>query len=347
MAYLKAIGKDQDKKAVVFVDEIHYMDNPTNFIKLLVDHHSSELKLVVSGSSSLMMRYGLKESLVGRQIVFKLYPLDFEEFLTFKAEKRLADAIPADPFEPPSEDPTRFFTEDYKKYLNEFLITGGYPSVVLETIRKRQIKLVTELVSGYVYKDVQIIFSLERLADFDRVIKSLSIRMGNLLNLSELARDTGTARSQVKEYIEMLKTTFIVELIFPYSVYHRHEVAKTPKIYFVDNGLRNSVINDFTDVELRADRGELLENVVYAGLLKKSLPQDAIYFWRSQNQAEVDFILKRDNKLYPIEVNWSGKRTRALISFMKKYHCPLGYVIYPGQFRREGTIIYLPLWWVA
>ncbi|MEO0129928.1 MAG: ATP-binding protein [candidate division WOR-3 bacterium] len=346
LAYLKALGAPSNKKVFVFIDEIHYLDNPTNFIKLLVDHHSHWIKLIISGSSSLALRRGLKESLVGRKLIFSLYPLDFTEFLIFKGEDKLAELLPAEPFTFTGDDQTRFFINEYKKYLNEFLVMGSYPSVALESLRERKIKLVKELVSGYVYKDVQILFSLERITDFDRIVKSLAIRMSNLLNVSELARDTGINRGQVKEYIEMLKVTFVLELILPYSPYHRHEVAKTPKVYFIDNGLRNAIINDFADIEMRQDRGELLENAVYSGLLKKSLPQDNIYFWRTQNQAEVDFILKRDNKIYPIEVSWSGKKTKALLSFMNKYHSPNGYVIHPDCFRREDNIVYIPLWWV-
>ncbi len=347
LAYLKAVGLPTDKRVFIFIDEIHYMGNPTNFIKLLVDHYSDRIKLIVTGSSPLALKMGFKESLVGRKFTFNLYPLNFVEFLTFKGEKKLARIIPVNPFDFHQDDPTRFFTDDYKKYLSEFLITGGYPSTALESVKERQIKLLSELVSGYVYKDIQILFSLERLFDFDRVVKSLAIRMADLLNISELARDTGVKRNYIKEYIEMLNATFVLELIYPYSAHHRQEVAKTPKVYFVDNGLRNSLIGDFANIDARSDRGGLLENAVYAGLLKKSTPQNLIYFWRTQNQSEVDFIFIRDGKIYPIEVNWSGRKTRALLSFMDKYHCPTGYVIYPGDFRKEANIIYIPLWWVV
>jgi predicted AAA+ superfamily ATPase len=346
LSYLDASGLPRDRRAFVFIDEFHYMENPSSFVKLMVDHHSNRVKLVLTGSSSLELKKKFKESLVGRKFIFNLYPLDFSEFLIFKGEKRFAEILPQDPFSTIKEDPTRFFVEDYNRYGLEFLLTGGYPAVVLENVRDKKIKLLSEIVQGYVYKDVQTIFSLDNLENFDRVVKFLAVWMGNLLNITEIGRSVSLSRDKVKKYIDMLKGILILEFIYPYSVRHRNEVVKTPRVYFVDNGLRNLLIEDFSPIESRGDRGEILENAVFTGLLKHKSILETIYFWRTQTKTEVDFILKREEKLFPIEVNWSGRRTRALLSFVAKYKTQKGYVIYPGPYREEANISYIPLWWI-
>ncbi len=346
LAYLDALGLRKGERAFVFIDEFHYMENPTNFIKLMVDHYSDKVKLVITGSSSLDIKKKFRESLVGRKLVFNLYPLDFKEFLIFKGEKRLSELLPSHPFRRMKGDQSRFFIESYQRYTKEFLLTGGYPAVALEKTIKKRIKLISEIVQGYVYKDVRILFSLESPGNFDRVVKFLAVWMGNLLNITEIGRSVYLSRDKVEKYIDMLKATFILEFIYPYSTRHRNEVVKTPKVYFTDNGLRNFLIEDFSPVDTRGDKGELLENAVFTGLLKHKSLLDSIYFWRTQAKTEIDFVLKKREALYPIEVNWSGKRTRALLSFVAKYKTKCGYVVYYGSYKKEGEISYIPLWWV-
>ncbi len=132
LQYLEIRGANKKRRNVVFIDEIHYLSEPAKFIKLMVDHYSSRIKLVVSGSSSLEMKRKFKESMVGRKFSFHLYPLNFYEFLVFKKRDDLAKLLPKSPLQKlPQEDRTRFFTEDYKRYFLEFLIFGGYPRVAI------------------------------------------------------------------------------------------------------------------------------------------------------------------------------------------------------------------------
>jgi len=159
ISYLKYSGASLDRKIYLFIDEIHYMKSPSNFIKLAVDHYSDRLKLICTGSSASGIKIKFKDTMVGRKLIFYLYPLSFREFLIFKRRYELAKLLPAEPFKE-EEDVTKYFKEEYLRYFNEFLIFGGYPRVVLEDDIEKKEKILSEIVNSYIYKDIRSIFSI-------------------------------------------------------------------------------------------------------------------------------------------------------------------------------------------
>ena len=332
---------------MVFIDEIHYLSDPAKFIKLMVDHYSSRIKLVASGSSSLEIKRKFKESMVGRKFSFYLYPLNFYEFLVFKEREDLAELLPKGPFQDlPREDRTRFFGEDYKRYFLEFLIFGGYPRVALSRDIELKGKVLEEITSSYILKDVRSLFQIEDMAKFNRLVKLLAINSANLLNVNSLSSAAGVSQYLTSQYITVLENTYLIELLSPYFTNRKKEVVKAHKVYFVDNGLRNYLIGNLDFTEEKQDIGALLESAVFFGFKKRN-ERAKLYFWRTQNKAEVDFILEDAQKLYPLEVNKSGKPTRALYAFMNYYKEDKGYVVYPGSFSEKGNICFIPVWWVA
>jgi len=347
LQYLEIKGADKKKKNVIFIDEIHYLSRPAKFIKLMVDHYSSRIKLVVSGSSSLEIKRKFKESMVGRKFIFHLYPLNFYEFLVFKERDDLAELLPENLFQDfPREDKTRFFTEEYKRYFLEFLIFGGYPRIALSKDLELKRKVLEEITTSYILKDVRSLFQIGDIAKFNRLVKLLAINSGNLLNLNSLSSAAGLSRHLTSQYITVLENTYLVEILPPYFTNKKKEVIKAHRVYFADNGLRNYLTGNLSFTEERQDIGALLESAVFSGLKKKGR-RTKLYFWRTQNKAEVDFILEDMQKLYPFEVNRAGKPTRALYAFMNYYKKEKGYVVYPGTFLEKGNICFIPVWWAA
>jgi len=347
LQYLEIRGANKKKRNVVFIDEIHYLSEPAKFIKLMVDHYSSRIKLVASGSSSLEIKRKFKESMVGRKFSFYLYPLNFYEFLVFKKRDDLAKLLPKGLFQSlPQEDRTRFFAEDYKRYFLEFLIFGGYPRVATSRDVELKRKVLEEITTSYILKDVRSLFQIEDIAKFNRLVKLLAINSGNLLNINSLSSAVGLSQYLVSQYITVLENTYLVELLSPYFTNRKKEVVKAHKVYFVDSGLRNYLIGNLDFTEERQDIGALLEGAVFLGFKKRN-GKTKLYFWRTQNKAEVDFILEAPQKLYPLEVNKSGKSTRALYAFMSYYKEDKGYVVYPGAFSEKGNICFIPVWWIA
>ena len=347
LQFLEIEGASRKKRNVVFIDEIHYLSDPAKFIKLMVDHYSSRIKLVISGSSSLEVKKKFKESMVGRKFTFYLYSLNFYEFLIFKKREDLAKLLPEKLFPYfQGEDKTRFFVEEYRRYFLEFAIFGGYPRVALSEDMELKQKILEEIVTSYVLKDIRSLFQIEDVAKFNKLVKLLAINSANLLNINSLSSATQIPRYLVSQYLTVLESTYLVDFLPPYFTNKKKEVVKACKVYFLDNGLRNYLVGNLHFTQERQDIGALLEAAVFSGLKKRSRGVN-LYFWRTQNKSEVDFVLEDAQKLYPLEVNRAGRSTRAPYSFMNYYRAEKGYVAYPGKFLERENICLIPLWWLG
>jgi hypothetical protein len=343
--YLSSIGASSKVKNYVFLDEIHYMENPSRFIKLSVDHHTDKLKIICTGSSALGIKMKFQDAFVGRKLIFILYPLNFREFLLFKEKKRLTDNLPDEPFEQ-EKDSTRFFKDDYYRYFNDFLIFGGYPRVVLENNFEKKEKLLGEIVSSYIYKDIRSLFNIGDITRFNNLIRILASQTGSLINVSELARTVGISRLTVLNYISILENSFLISMLPPYSKNLRIEVRKAKKIYWLDNGLRNYLVGDLSPSLSRTDIGILLENMIFTGLIKRKKEMDHLFYWRTKDKTEVDFIYKSGEKIIPVEVKTHGRSHRGIINFIKRYGIKNGYIAHIGDFKKDD-ISFIPGFWLT
>jgi len=343
--YLTSLGASFDHRNYVFLDEIHYMENPTRFIKLAVDHYADKLKIIGTGSSALGIKMKFHDAFVGRKLIFSLYPLSFREFLIFKGKKILADNLPEDPFNQKG-DSTRFHAEEYHKYFSEFLIFGGYPRVVLEDSYEKKIRFLGEIVGAYIYKDIRSLFNLGDFTKFNNLTRLLASQIGSLVNVSELARTIGLSRPTVLNYLSILENTFIIGLLPPYSKTLRVEIRKAKKIYWYDNGIRNYLIGDLSCSTSRADLGALLENAIFNGLTKRKKDIEQLFYWRTRDKTEIDFIYKRGKDMIPIEVKLRARTHRGMKNFINRYGLRRGYIAHLGGVETDD-ISAIPAFWLA
>ncbi|MGB9721870.1 MAG: ATP-binding protein, partial [bacterium] len=285
------------------------------------------------------------DALVGRKFTFTLYPLNFREFLVFKNKKTLAHNLPAEPFGQ-KKDPTRFFRDEYIRYFTEFLIFGGYPRVPLENNYEKKEKILSEIVNSYIYRDIRSLFTLGDITKFNNLVKILATQSGSLVNVSELSKIVGISRPTVLNYISILENSFLISSLSPYSKNLRVEVRKANKIYWLDNGLRNYLIGDLTPYLSRTDTGMLLENVIFSGIIKRKKELDSLFYWRTKDKTEVDFVFKRGNKIMPIETKIHARPHRGLVSFMQRYRIKNGFIAHLGGFK-ENDIVSIPAYWLA
>ena len=316
--------KSKNKKNYFFIDEIQYLDNPSNFLKYLYDEHRDKVKLIVTGSSSLELKAKLQDSLVGRKVAFKIAPLCFEEFLQFKKEDILdyyhQKNIPAT------------VQNKFKKYLDEYLLFGGMPKVVLTSDREDKKILLKNYVNDYINKDIRYVGKINNLLKFNQLVKVLSNQIGNLLNINELSNTLNMPRLEIEKYINILEYTFVLHKITPYHKNIRSQITKMPKIYLFDLGLRNQMLNNFVEPINRSDSGSLFENFIYLEL-KQTVSEEDIYFYRTIHKAEIDFIFEKNGVVYPIEVKYKKfskpAASKVLNGFCKssKINCPRGYLV--------------------
>ena len=279
-------------RATVFIDEIQYLDNPSNFLKLLYDGYRQRLKLVVTGSSAFYIDAKFKDSLAGRKRLFHLPTLSFKEFLWFKQCDDLADILPdkisSDNFNRMSRLPL-IQRDELVRLFGEYSRFGGYPAVVLAPDEGEKLLVLEDLVNSSVKKDI-LESRIRHPEPYFIMIKMLAAQVGSLMNRNELSKAIGVSVQAIDNYLYVLQKSFHAALLKPFHSNVRKELTKMPKLYFADMGMRNYLVGDFRDFRMRNDRGAFLENLVYRQL-SDHVPSERIFFWRTQDKTELDFVI--------------------------------------------------------
>ncbi len=301
---LKIIDGRSYKRIYLLIDEIQYLENPSNFLKYIYDEYEINVKIVASGSSAFYIDKKFKDSLAGRKRIFHLYPLSFNEFLNFKEENELNDEIQYMLKEPKYKSR---YQRNILSFLNEYLVYGGYPAVVLERDADEKKYLLDELKDSYLRKDI-LESGVDKEVKFMILLQLLANQTGNLVNKNELAKVLGIDNKTVEKYVYTLSKCFHIDLINPFFQNVKKELIKMKKVYFNDLGLRNSLINNFELPVQREDKGALFENFIYNQFRIQYNPDD-IYYWRTADGNEVDFVIKKGMKTgIAYEVKWDCRK---------------------------------------
>ena len=291
----------EGKRIIVFIDEIQYLKDATTFLKLLYDEYASQLKIIATGSSAFYIDKQFKDSLVGRKKIFQMGTLTFEEFLLFKGRKDLVSEV----IQLKTKKKSKSIHENLLwAFMDEFINYGGYPAVVLENNIEAKIELLKEIRDSYIKRDV-LESGVSDQGKFYRMLMLLASQSGNLLNVNEISNTLRITNATVENYLYILQKCFHITLVKPFYNNLRKELTKMPKIYINDLGLRNILINYFSPIDLRADKGEVLENLVFR-LLSERYDEDQIKYWRTADGNEVDFVIETSFlKGHSIEVKFN------------------------------------------
>ncbi len=306
----------------IFIDEFQYAKNGGKYLKFLYDHYPQN-KIIISGSSALDLSLQAVKYLVGRVFILKLFPLNFEEFLSFKDENfykniylLLKSKINFNTLSFKQVKINKVLIEKCNKYYNEYLRYGGYPRVVIAKNEKHDV--LKNIYNTYLLREIKDILGFKNDYKLIKLIKLLSLQMGNIINFNDICKNLNITFYELKNYLNVFEKTFILRMVNPFYTNKSLEIIKNPKLYFIDNGFRNIIINDLRELEDRMDQGALNENFVFTELYKKDLE---IKYWRTKSKAEVDFVLEQSNGILPIEVKSNNiKQLRSFISFIEKYN---------------------------
>ncbi|MFH1466252.1 MAG: ATP-binding protein [Pseudomonadota bacterium] len=291
--------------AFVF-DEVQHLEEAGLFLKTLVDLRLG-IPIVATGSSAFHLNARTRESLAGRAHRVRLLPLSLAEVS--------AHAMRAEP---------AYRAESTERAcLDRMLVWGGYPEVWLTEPERERQALLLDLVQAHLLRDASDAHRIQRPEAFRRILRLAATQVGNLVNQAELASIAGVAASTVTEYLAILEESHVLARVPPFLGGMRAEITSTPKLFLLDNGLRNQLHGGFSPFEGRGDRGALLENLVFTELTKAAAPTDEIGFWRTRNGAEVDFVVRADDHLVAVEVKAGalGRPTlpRSCRSFIEAY----------------------------
>jgi len=305
----------QDNK-YLFIDEFQYAKNGGQILKYIFD--TEKIKIIISGSSAPEITIKTIKYLVGRVLVFTLYPFSFEEFLSsqedlnyLKIYQKYKEKIFKEKIE---INPTMhsFFLSFYEDYL----IFGGYPRVVLEKNKEHKKELLKNIYNTYFLREVRDILGLIEDYKLEKLIKALCLQIGNLISYEELSHLSGYAFLSLKKYLNFLEKSFIIKLIRPFFKNKRNEIIKNSKVFFLDTGLRNSILNDFRQLNSRPDKGALLENGLAKEFIKNNLE---INYWRDKKKNEIDFIIDFGNgKKIALESKSYLKKNKQIPTFFTK-----------------------------
>lgn len=293
--FIHFVQPGTNRKYLLF-DEIQRLENPGLFLKEVYDLNLN-LKIIYSGSSQLEIKSKLKEHLVGRARQFEIQRLSFSDYLNFNRPITRSEV------------------------LSEMLIYGSYPEVALERNKTEKKLAIKDIYQSYIEKDLVDFLKVDNIEAFNKLLILMANQIGSLLNIDGLSNSLKISRKEVERYITILERTFIVRRIYPFHRNYKKEITKTPKIYFMDLGLRNYVINSFNDLPLRSDQGDLFENFFLLELLQNDpYSLNRINFWRTTNQTEIDFIVSRGDSVKAVEVKWRKGAIPKSFKTIRRYY---------------------------
>lgn len=281
------IIRDHRKRIYILLDEVQYLYDPSNFLKLLYDKYSPQLKVIATGSSAFYIDRKFKDSLAGRKRLFELYTLDFDEYLKFRNPNTdLQDELHRIRSNNKYTSSNR---KELESQFHEYLTYGGYPEVVLAGSAKKKIEILKELMGSYLKRDIAE-SNIQDQEKFYRLLILLSHQTGSLVNVNELSRTLKLSVTAVENYLYVLRKCFHVHLINPFYGNIRKELTKMPKVYFQDLGFRNIIMNLFASLDQRPDKGSVIENYAFIRL-REQFGADNIRYWRTADGNEIDFII--------------------------------------------------------
>lgn len=279
------------------IDEAQKIPDIGLKMKLVTDQIKS-VQVVATGSSSFELASKVNESLAGRKREFLMFPLTFKEMVEHTD------------------------LQEELRMLPHRLVYGSYPEVVNSPGQENAV--LKELMDSYLYKDI---LSLENINKPDKVVmllKALSLQIGNQVSYNEIGSLIGLDTKTVERYVDVLEKSFVVFRLGSFSRNLRNELKRSRKIYFWDLGMRNAVIGNLAQVENRSDVGALWENYVISERMKLLSYRGSFaqkWFWRTQQQSEIDYIEEENGVISAYECKWNVNkgRTKCPNAFEKNY----------------------------
>jgi uncharacterized protein len=281
---------------LIVIDEAQQIENIGLKLKLVADTFP-QLQIIATGSSAFELLQKSNEPLTGRKKEFNLFSISFTELVNH----------------------TSLIEE--KRMLENRLLYGSYPEVLNNPGNEKEV--LQDIVNSYLYKDVLRYEGIKKSSIIEKLVLALALQIGNEVSYNELAKTIGNINAAtVEKYIDVLEKAFVVFKINALSRNVRNEIKKGKKIYFYDTGVRNSVINNFNALELRNDKGALWENYLIAERIKRNSYTNHFcnsYFWRTFDQAEVDYIEEYNGHLNTYEFKWKTNRKKVPASLAANY----------------------------
>lgn len=292
--YRRLVGN----RKIIIIDEAQAVPGIGPILKLMIDNIKG-ITLIATGSSSFDLVAATGEPLVGRQLVYQLYPI---------AQAELTG------------------TEDLlttQSNLEQRLIYGSYPELWHLSADEEKEAYLKSLVSSYLLKDILMYENVKGADILYKLLQLLAFQVGSEVSTVELGNTLQLNKATVDRYLDLLAKVFIIYPLSGYSKNLRKEVSKSKKWFFYDNGIRNALINQFSPLRHRNDIGQLWEQYFISERIKFNSyrgyhPQ--YYFWRTYDQQELDLLeVNSRQEMTAFECKWKGGKIKIPVGFGKAY----------------------------
>ncbi len=293
----------------VFIDEAQRIKNIGITMKIITDR-LKDVQLFVSGSSSFDLSNKISEPLTGRKWEYNLFPISWEEYENHHGYLHA------------------------EKNLENRLLYGFYPDVLNN--KGDEVAVLRNLVNSYLYRDILSYGDIKKPEILDKLVQALAFQIGSEVNYSELAQIVNADKNTVSKYIDILQKGYVIFKLNSFSRNLRNEIKTNKKIYFYDTGVRNMIIGNFNSMNLRTDKGALWENFLIAERVKQIEYKQSLakmYFWRTKQQQEVDFVEEYNGQIFGFEFKWNKKKTLRLPKTFTEAYNSVNQIIDRENFR--------------
>ncbi|MBP6128268.1 AAA family ATPase [Flavobacterium sp.] len=284
--------------SILIIDEAQSITDIGLILKLIVDSIEG-IKVIATGSSMFDLANKLGEPLVGRKNTMYLFPLAQIEFTQFENYKQTTEK------------------------LEERLIYGGYPEVTHYDSWEEKQTYLREIVNSYLLKDILVFDGIKNADKIYDLLRLIAFQVGKEVSLQELGNQLNISKNTVEKYLDLLSKVFIIFKIEGFSKNLRKEITKSSRWYFYDNGIRNTIINNFNTINNRTDIGDLWENYLASERFKKQKYKKIYkqnYFWRTYDQQELDWLETEAETMAGYEFKWNeNRKTKIPGAFAKAY----------------------------
>ncbi len=282
---------------LLFIDEAQRIPEIGLNLKILIDEIPN-LRILVTGSSSLDIASKISEPLTGRKQIYTLFPLSVQETSLNK----------------------NYF--EINQELEESMIFGMYPEVYTTVNMKDKIDLLAEISTSYLYKDILDLSNIKYPRKIRDLLRLLAFQIGSEVSINELSNNLRISQDTVETYIDLLEKSFVIFRLSGFSRNLRKEITKRDKFYFYDLGIRNAVIKNFNYLDFRNDKGGLWENFVIIErkkYLENNRKHANTYFWRTYTGAELDYVEEFSGKLHGYEIKYSKIKKKPPETWIREY----------------------------
>lgn len=296
------------------LDEAQRVPELFSYLQQVLDETKENGLFILTGSNNFLLNNSISQSLAGRVAYLFLLPLSIGEIMPEANQS------------------------------NQLMFRGGYPEIYQNKVDP--VKFYANYIRTYVERDVRLIKNINDLYTFERFLRLCAGRIGQLLNMNSLATETGVDVKTISSWIGVLEASFIVFRLQPYYKNFNKRIVKMPKLYFYDTGLAAALmgIDDISLLTIHPFRGALFENLIVLDFLKKSFnsgKQNNLYFWRDNNGNEIDLLIKKGNRPYPVEIKSGQTINDEYFKGIRYWHkltgVEGGYLVYAGDIEQKRS----------